>query len=107
MANVFVYATLKDRMVQRRALGHTIPNARKAFVRGFREIMVPYGGQRWPTLSKSDDWVTEGEIFETTARDLLKLEAWENHYRLQHITTLAGDEAVCFVIDPLSFAKDA
>lgn len=77
---VFVYATLKNAGIQKKALGHTL-QGEMAFITGWREDLVHRDGTEWPTLMPAEiDSVVPGEIFSVSSADLWALDNWEDRY---------------------------
>jgi gamma-glutamylcyclotransferase (GGCT)/AIG2-like uncharacterized protein YtfP len=87
---VFVYATLKSKATQERALGHDAKILGQASAQGWKEVQLEGRGGPWPTLEQANVGTIHGEIFELTAGEVNKLDRWEDRYSRELIKTDRG-----------------
>lgn len=86
---LFVYETLKNKGLVKKVLGHPRVEVRAALP-GYTEVFVKKDDDTWPTLVLSPDDYVKGDIIDVTGDDLIKLDAWEDHYIRQSVRTSAG-----------------
>lgn len=100
MTDIFVYATLRSRLIQRKAMGHSV-HGRHAYIRGFREISISHDCETWPTIISSMSGVTGGELLDVSNIDVSYLDDWEvNYKRVEVVAEPMGEPAFAYKFDP-------
>ena len=99
---VFVYATLRDKWVQERALQHIAKmEADAAILPGHSQVLVHLSGSRelWPNVvPNSPMYVVTGEILDLSDSDLVKLDKWEDKYHRVQVSLVGGDTAWMYIL---------
>ncbi len=82
---MFVYGSLRDVAVVRRAIGHGVSED-AAILPGYDAIRRG----EWPHIVRKRGAEVKGDVFEVDERDLQELDSWESHYHRIEVQTSAG-----------------
>ena len=78
---VFVYETLKSKLVQKEALGHVVDDWVTATISDMQEVYVSFNNEKWPSLVPAPGTHVYGELFKVDEADLASLDNWEENYK--------------------------
>ena len=89
MESLFVYGTLRDPRVQRKAMGRSVKGVPGVLV-GYRKTRVKIEGEFYPIIKKSKGSVN-GLVLSVTKKELKLLDDWESeNYERRKVRLRSG-----------------
>lgn len=88
---VFVYATLRDKGILKKALGEEHgKEMTRTHLPGYVERDLHIHGNPWPTIMRRPGSKVPGYTFLVSEDELKKLDDWEDHYQRKYVHTEEG-----------------
>jgi len=93
MESLFVYGTLRDPRVQKKAMGRAVKGMPGVLV-GFRKTRVKIDGEFYPIIKRSPGSSVKGIALLVTRKELLLLDDWESeNYGRKKVRLKSGKSA--------------
>ncbi len=96
MEKLFVYGTLKDPVIRRKAVGRAFSGAPDS-LKGWRKTEFFVDGEDYPVIVPDEDGIVDGLIFEVTPAELKTLDDYEEEYKRIEVVLKSGARAWAYV----------